>query len=72
MKKATKATFEQRLERLEEIVALLDRGDAPLEDLLVLYEEGIALTKECSNFLQQAEQKVTTLQNASLPHALAE
>ncbi len=64
MKKNTKATFEQRLERLEEIVALLDRGDAPLEELLALYEEGIVLSKECSDFLRQAEQKVTTLQTA--------
>jgi exodeoxyribonuclease VII small subunit len=68
MKKTTKVTFEQRLERLEHIVSLLDRGDAPLEELLALYEEGTALTKECSDFLQQAEQKVTTLQSASLPN----
>ncbi len=64
MKKNTNATFEQRLDRLEEIVALLDRGDAPLEELLALYEEGIVLSKECSDFLRQAEQKVTTLQTA--------
>lgn len=64
MKKNTKATFEERLERLEEIVVLLDRGDAPLEELLALYEEGIVLSKECSDFLRQAEQKVTTLQTA--------
>lgn len=64
MKKNTKVTFEQRLERLEEIVALLDRGDAPLEELLALYEEGIVLSKECSDFLRQAEQKVTMLQTA--------
>ncbi|MBL7992835.1 MAG: exodeoxyribonuclease VII small subunit [Candidatus Kapabacteria bacterium] len=69
MKKNTKATFEERLERLEEIVVLLDRGDAPLEELLALYEEGIVLSKECSDFLRQAEQKVTTLQ-AAQPQAL--
>ncbi|MBD1210036.1 MAG: exodeoxyribonuclease VII small subunit [Ignavibacteria bacterium] len=69
MKKNTKATFEERLERLEEIVVLLDRGDAPLEELLALYEEGIVLSKECSDFLRQAEQKVTTLQ-ATQPQAL--
>ena len=64
MKKTIKPTFESRLERLEEIVALLDRGDAPLEELLALYEEGIALTKECSDFLQNAEQRISTLQSA--------
>jgi exodeoxyribonuclease VII small subunit len=63
---ATTRTFEQRLERLEEIVALLDSGEAPLEELLVLYEEGIALSKECSAFLQSAEQKITTLSKADI------
>jgi exodeoxyribonuclease VII small subunit len=58
-------TFEQRLERLEEIVAMLDQGEAPLEKLLSLYEEGMMLGKECGEFLQNAEQKITTLSKAS-------
>lgn len=66
MKKNSKSTFEQRLERLEEIVASLDRGDAPMEELLALYEEGTGLVKECSTFLQTAEQKVFTLQNGTI------
>ncbi len=38
-------TFEQKLGRLEEIVARLERGDAPLADSLTLFEEGTALIR---------------------------
>ena len=56
-----KKTFEQAMARLEEIVALLERGEAPLEDSLKLFEEGTALMKQCSTLLDKAEQKVTKL-----------
>jgi exodeoxyribonuclease VII small subunit len=48
-------TFEQSLKRLEEIVNRLERGDVPLEESLVLYEEGLLLSKACSDRLSQAE-----------------
>lgn len=54
-------TFEQSMTRLEEIVALLERGDAPLEDALKLFEEGTGLMKKCSVLLDKAEQKVVKL-----------
>ena len=47
--------------RLEEIVRLLERGDAPLEEALSLFEEGTTLMKKCSTMLDKAEQKVTKL-----------
>jgi exodeoxyribonuclease VII small subunit len=62
-------SFEERFSRLEEIVSLLDRGDAPLEELLALYEEGINLSKECSTILQEAEQKIQVLKNGNLEEA---
>ena len=37
-----KLTFEQSMARLEEIVGLLERGDAPLEQAMALFEEGAA------------------------------
>ena len=43
-----KATFEQNIHRLEEIVAALEKGDAPLADSLALFEEGTALIAACS------------------------
>lgn len=54
-------TFEQSLSRLEEIVRLLERGDAPLGESLTLFEEGAGLVKNCSRLLEEAEQKVVQL-----------
>jgi exodeoxyribonuclease VII small subunit len=61
-KQTTERTFEDKLARLDEIVRALDEGDSPLEQMLALYEEGMTLTKECSEALSAAEQKVTLLQ----------
>ena len=56
-----KMTFEESIVRLEEIVALLERGDAPLADSLALFEEGTKLIATCSKQLDQAEQQVVKL-----------
>ena len=56
-----KATFEQQLARLEEIVAALEKGDAQLADSLALFEEGTKLIASCSKQLDQAEQQVVKL-----------
>lgn len=56
-----KKTFEQAMTRLEEIVALLERGEVPLEESLKLFEEGTSLMKQCSTLLDKAEQKVSKL-----------
>ena len=58
---AKKLTFEQQLSRLEEIVAALEKGDAPLADSLKLFEEGTKLIAACSKQLDQAEQQVVKL-----------
>jgi len=54
-------SFEQALARLDEIVNILEKGDAPLEQSLALFEEGTALAKRCSSALEKAEQRVTIL-----------
>ena len=54
-------TFEKNMKRLEEIVRLLERGDAPLEESLSLFEEGTGLVRQCTTMLDAAEQKVTLL-----------
>ncbi len=51
-------TFEQALEKLETIVAKLERGDVALEDSIRIYEEGEALKKHCAKLLNSAEDKV--------------
>lgn len=58
---AKTVTFETRIARLEEIVAKLERGDAPLADSLSLFEEGTKLIAACSKELDQAEQQVVKL-----------
>ena len=56
-----KMTFEQAMARLEEIVKLLEQGEAPLEDALSLFEEGTKLLQKGAAQLDRAEQKVTKL-----------
>ena len=56
-----KMDFEGSMARLEEIVSLLERGDAPMEQAMTLFEEGAKLLRECTKQLDQAEQKVTLL-----------
>lgn len=56
-----KPSFEQSVKRLDEIVKLLERGDAPLSESLKLFEEGTALISNCDTMLNEAEQKVVKL-----------
>lgn len=58
-------TFEQSLARLEEIVKLLEKGDAPLGESLGLFEEGAGLVKTCTKLLDEAEQKVVRLRKSA-------
>ena len=58
---AKKLTFEQQIQRLEEIVAALEKGDAQLADSLALFEEGTKLAASCTAMLDEAEQKVVAL-----------
>lgn len=53
--------FEASMTRLEEIVSLLERGDAPLEQAMALFEEGAGLLRACTAQLDEAEQKVSLL-----------
>ena len=53
-----KMDFESSMNRLEEIVNLLERGDAPLEQAMTLFEEGAKLLRACTAQLDAAEQKV--------------
>lgn len=47
--------------RLEEIVSQLERGEAPLEQSVALFEEGTRLIQSCGKLLDTAEQKVLKL-----------
>ena len=54
-------TFETSLKRLEEIVDTLEEGSVTLDQVVVMYEEGVHLSKECLAQLQQAELKLKRL-----------
>ncbi len=53
--------FEAGLNRLESIVASLEKGDMPLEEALKLFEEGIRISRFCDSKLNEAEQRVRIL-----------
>jgi exodeoxyribonuclease VII small subunit len=61
----SKTTFEQAATRIDEIVRLLERGDAPLDQSLALFEEGANLIKTAGKMLDDAEQKVVRLQKGA-------
>lgn len=54
-------SFEQSMERLDAIVKQLEKGEAPLNESLALFEEGTALIASCGKMLDSAEQKVVML-----------
>lgn len=54
-------SFESSIKRLDEIVRLLEKGDAPLSESLKLFEEGTDLISNCGKLLNDAEQTVVKL-----------
>ncbi|RKY02421.1 exodeoxyribonuclease VII small subunit [Candidatus Poribacteria bacterium] len=54
-------TFEEALKRLEEIVEALESEELPLEKALEMFEEGIRMSRICSEILRKAELKVEEL-----------
>ncbi len=58
---AAKKSFEESMERLEAIVAQLEKGECGLDQSLKLFEEGAKLAGQCEELLNQAEQKVNLL-----------
>jgi len=55
-------SFERAAARIDEIVRFLEKGDAPLEESLALFEEGAKLIKVAGKMLDEAEQTVACLQ----------
>ena len=59
-------TYEEAFAELETIVAELESGERPLEESMILFERGQALTKRCAEYLDNAELKVQALVGESL------
>ncbi len=58
-----KQTFEEAMKQLEQIVQELESGDLPLEKAILKYEEGVRLSRFCSEKLDETEKRITILQN---------
>ncbi len=56
-----KTSFENSLKELEKIVRRLEEGDSSLEDSLKLFEDGVRLSRECQERLNQAERRIEVL-----------
>ena len=56
-----KQTFETSLKELERIVGRLEEGDLSLEDSLKLFEDGVRVSRECQERLNQAERRIEIL-----------
>jgi exodeoxyribonuclease VII small subunit len=54
-------TFEASLGELEKIVRKLEDGDLPLEESLKLFEDGVKLSRECQERLNQSERRIEVL-----------
>ncbi len=59
---ASDVPFEEALARLEKTVERLEAGDLPLEESLKLYEEGVRLSRICSERLEAAERRIEILE----------
>ena len=58
-------SFEEALKRLQEIVQTLERGEAPLDRSIELYQEGDALKRHCEARLKDAQMRIEQIQLGS-------
>ena len=55
------ASFEKSLNELEKISEQLSNADISLDEAIALFEKGVKLSKECSDKLRDAKQKIEVL-----------
>ncbi|HUZ02292.1 MAG TPA: exodeoxyribonuclease VII small subunit [Thermomicrobiaceae bacterium] len=55
------ARYEDLAAWLQDVVAVLERGDLPLDGMLAAYERGVDLVRRCNDLLERAELKVSEL-----------
>lgn len=53
--------FEESIKKLEEIVTELEKGELNLDESVEKFEEGMKISKECNNMLQNAEKRISIL-----------
>ncbi|SDQ51631.1 Exodeoxyribonuclease VII small subunit [Virgibacillus subterraneus] len=63
MDKENNISFEEAMVQLEKIVGKLEEGDVPLEKAITYYQEGMKLSKVCSDKLSNVQEKMTQIMN---------
>ena len=63
MEKQNKS-FESNMQRLEQIVRAMERGDVALEESLKLFQEGTELVRSCNELLDNAQLQVKMIMTA--------
>lgn len=61
MAKEKEMSFEETMQKLQEIVQELEKGTLNLEDSVNKFEEGMELSKKCNTILESAEKKINLL-----------
>jgi exodeoxyribonuclease VII small subunit len=54
-------SFEEAMNKLEQIVDKLEEGDVPLEAAIAFYKEGMELSKLCHDKLKNVEEQLTQI-----------
>ena len=53
--------FEEAMQQLEVVASKLEKGDLNLDESVTILEEGMKLSKQCSELLENAEKRITIL-----------
>ena len=53
--------FEQSIEKLEKIAEELESGELSLDDSIKKFEDGMKLSKKCTEYLENAEKRINIL-----------
>ena len=67
-----KITYDEAVQRLESIVAQLERGGKNLDETLAMFEEGTTLLRQCQTELSEEEGRLAELRLDEAEHLVAE
>jgi exodeoxyribonuclease VII small subunit len=59
-----KMTFEEAMAQIDKIIQQLESSDIPLDQMIALYEKGMALSKQCMAQLDEYDARIETLQKS--------
>ncbi|MEA3499724.1 MAG: exodeoxyribonuclease VII small subunit [Candidatus Marinimicrobia bacterium] len=61
MTKKSNKSFEKSIQRLDEIVQLLESDNIPLEEIITYYKEGVEISKYCKKILSDTEKNMKVI-----------